>query len=93
MIKYIYHKLEHFAYANEPTTSATPVGSAIAAICAAARVIYSGDKESALLFKIYAVDFMPATSFISFCVAMSIPLLMRSLLLARFFNWSYCFLS
>jgi hypothetical protein len=61
-IKYIYHIWEHIAYVDELNTSATPVGSAIAAICAAARVIYSGDKDSVSLFKISTVDFRPAVS-------------------------------
>jgi hypothetical protein len=86
MIKYIYHIWEHFAYVNEPTTSATPVGSAIAAINAADLVIYSGDKESVSLFRISTVDFRPAVSLVSFCMATSRPLLIRSLVSASFFN-------
>ena len=71
---------------NEPTTSATPVGSAIAAICAAARVIYSLVKESVSLFRISTVDLRPAVSLLSFCIATSRPLLTRSLFSAAFFN-------
>jgi hypothetical protein len=78
---------------NEPTTSATPVGSAMAAICAPILAIYSGVNLSDGVFRICAVDLRPAIYFVSFCIATSRPLFINSLFSESFFNLSYCYLS